>query len=511
MKELYVIGTFFILLQSNFTANSQVLQWSQCDLNIAGSPSNFNYSKTFNGVPQSSTDVELTIGFIVCQPYSTNSAGIRLNGTTFSQDNVPANSCSALFTTYTISKSVFNQAVIDGGGTIVFSYFVRDTCPSGWGCSFANDPCINFTVSYTDCTSQATPTFTQVAPICSGATLAPLPVDSNNGINGIWSPTMDNTATTTYTFTPTAGQCATATTMTIEVNPNVTPTFTQAAPICSGATLAALPVDSNNGINGTWVPEINNTETTSYTFTPASGQCASSTTMDIAVIPNLTPVFIQVEPICYGETGVILPVDSTNGISGAWSPAINNTTMTTYTFTPGVGQCAIATEMTIGVNQEVPAPAGNATQTFCDGETVGNIIVEGNSVVWYDAPTLGNIVPNTTVLVAGTTYYAAQSIAPCQSNSRLAVTVSNGTCLAMDTFEKEKVKLYPNPIKNTLNISNNEVFTKVIIYNAIGQEVIAKTTNTKECSIDTSTLAAGSYMVKIVANNKSKTIKVIKE
>jgi hypothetical protein len=445
MKKLYSIGVFFMMLFSNFTMHAQVLSWLECDLNNAGSPSNFNYSKTFNGVPLSATDVELTINFIVCTPYSSNTAGIRLNGTAFSEVNVSAGNCSVILNTYTISKSVFNQAVIDGAGTIVFSYFVRDNCPSGWGCSFANDPCINFSVSYTTCTTQTTPAFTQVAPICAGTSLD------------------------------------------------------------------ALPVDSTNGINGSWTPEINNTETTLYTFTPASGQCASSTTMEIAVIPNVTPVFTPVEPICYGETVAALPVDSTNGINGAWSPALNNTTTTTYTFTPAAGQCATATEMTIGVGQEVPAPTGSATQTFCDGETVGNIIVEGNSVVWYDAPTLGNIVPNTTVLVSGATYYATQSIASCQSNSRLAVTVSNGTCLAMDMFEKEKVKLYPNPIKNTLNISNNEVFTKVIIYNAIGQEVIAKNINAKECSIDTSTLAAGSYMVKIIANNASKTIKVIKE
>ena len=37
-----------------------------------------------------------------------------------------------------------------------------------------------------------------------------------------WAPALNNTATTTYTFTPTAGLCANTTTMTITVNPNVT-------------------------------------------------------------------------------------------------------------------------------------------------------------------------------------------------------------------------------------------------------------------------------------------------
>src|SRR6185295_17382435 len=97
-----------------------------------------------------------------------------------------------------------------------------------------------------------TPTFTAVAPICSGATLAPLPTTSNNGITGTWSPALDNTTTTTYTFTPTAGKCATTATLTITVNPNITPTFTAVAPICSGTTLTPLPTTSNNGITGSW-------------------------------------------------------------------------------------------------------------------------------------------------------------------------------------------------------------------------------------------------------------------
>ena len=91
----------------------------------------------------------------------------------------------------------------------------------------------------------STPTFTQVAAICSGASLSALPTISNEGITGTWLPAINNTETTTYTFTPTAGQCANTATMTITVNPNVTPTFTQVTAICSGASLSALPTTSN--------------------------------------------------------------------------------------------------------------------------------------------------------------------------------------------------------------------------------------------------------------------------
>ena len=55
-----------------------------------------------------------------------------------------------------------------------------------------------------------------------------------NGITGTWAPALNNTATTTYTFTPAAGQCANTATMTITVNAKTDPTFTQVPAICTG-------------------------------------------------------------------------------------------------------------------------------------------------------------------------------------------------------------------------------------------------------------------------------------
>ena len=122
-------------------------------------------------------------------------------------------------------------------------------------------------------TPPALPSFTQVAPICSGATINSLPTSSTNNITGTWSPVINNTSTTTYTFTPQVGQCASTTTMTISINSPSVPTFnTPVTPICSGSTLSN---NSTNGISGTWFPASINASTTTYTFTPTTGQCAT--------------------------------------------------------------------------------------------------------------------------------------------------------------------------------------------------------------------------------------------
>ena len=103
---------------------------------------------------------------------------------------------------------------------------------------------------------------------------------SNNGITGTWSPATINTATagtTTYTFTPAANQCAGPVTMNIVITTQVTPTFTQLVHCVRTSTAPTLPPTSNNGITGTWSPATINTATagtTTYTFTPAAGQCA---------------------------------------------------------------------------------------------------------------------------------------------------------------------------------------------------------------------------------------------
>jgi hypothetical protein len=78
----------------------------------------------------------------------------------------------------------------------------------------------------------------------------------------------------------------------VTVNPNVTPTFTAVAPICSGASLSALPITSNNGITGTWSPALDNTTTTTYTFTPDAGQCATTATVTYPLHQPL--VFLQI-------------------------------------------------------------------------------------------------------------------------------------------------------------------------------------------------------------------------
>jgi hypothetical protein len=196
----------------------------------------------------------------------------------------------------------------------------------------------------------------------------------NNGSNILGANTSSYIANAagTYTVVVTNGSgCSTTSTGTIvSVSQLMAPTFSQVGPYCSGVSIAALPTTSTNGFTGTWSPAINNSATTTYTFTPNVGQCAITASMTITVNPTTSPTFTQVGPYNSESSIPALPTTSSNGISGIWSPAISNTTTTTYTFTPTAGQCATTTTMTITINQPLQYTLTANDSTVCAGTTV---------------------------------------------------------------------------------------------------------------------------------------------
>jgi len=220
------------------------------------------------------------------------------------------------------------------------------------------------------------PTFNQVPDFCQDAQIGNLPGNATNNlpgtstqIPGSWSPAINNQQTTVYTFAPNVGSCATLTTMTINIIPNVVPQFTPVGPLCIGAQIDPLPTTSLNSITGTWSSVPNNQQSTTYDFNPAVGECAFATTFTIEILPLVLPTFTQVAAICQDDNLNPLPTVSLptllGNITGAWTPgAMNNQLTTSYTFTPDPNQCSLENTMTI---QVWPRPL----PTFTMDETIG--------------------------------------------------------------------------------------------------------------------------------------------
>lgn len=317
------------------------------------------------------------------------------------------------------------------------------------------------------------------------------------------------TANATYTATATIGTCSSTNSATVTVTPNVTPNFAEIGTICQGSTAPTLATTSPNGITGTWSPATVSTAANgSYVFTPAAGQCATTQTLSVVVTPATVPNFAPIADFCQGSTAPTLATTSPNGITGTWSPAtISNTASGSYVFTPSVGQCA--TTQTLNVTVTVtPAPTGASPQDFPAGATLASFTVNGTGIIWYSASSLGTVLPASTPIVAGTTYYASQTVGGCESVLRLPVQA--GTMLKVDGFDNANFKYYPNPVNNVLTVSYTEAITGLKLYNMVGQQLITKSVNSNETQIDMSHLPAGSYLLEVSVGSKSKMVKLIK-
>lgn len=325
--------------------------------------------------------------------------------------------------------------------------------------------------------------FDAIAAICAGDTAPALQGISNNGIEGTWSPAViDNTTSGTYIFTPNADEHATTATLSVTVKQPTTSSVTQSA--CENYTW------SENGMVYT--------ESGTYTSvsTNADG-CSHTTTLNLTI--NQPTSSSVTASACDSYT---------------WSA--NGTTYTesgSYVrLTTNAAGCVHTTTLNLTINNAAEI-TGNDTQTFEEGATLANVAVSPSNVVWYaslaDAQIGENPIAATTELVNATTYYAVNfSAAGCPSEPfAVTVTVTLGT----GSFDTAHFRLYPNPTSGLMNIQYTEKINSVGVFNLLGQQVMTRTINANDASIDVSKLSSGTYFVKVATDNAVKTVKIIKQ
>ena len=405
-------------------------------------------------------------------------------------------------------------------------------------------------------TTPVTPTFSVTSNICQGATAPVLPSTSDNSVQGTWNPSIvSNTSSATYTFSPSAGTCATTAQTSVTVTANVTPLFNNVPAFCAGTTAPVLPGTSTNGINGTWSPAtVSNTTSASYTFIPTTGQCATQTTSNVTVNQPTTPVFASIPTsICQGSSTVLLPGSSDNGITGSWFPAtVDNTATGSYTFTPTTGQCASSSTTTINVVSATITPSFTLPSAICSGATsptLPGVSNNGITGAWTPAtvsnttngsytftPNAGscateyttnvNITPNVTPEFAIPTTLCAGTAAPVLPSTSLnnvtgtwtpsvvsnttsgayaftpatgicameqTINVSVQDCAGIEEEESNIVSIYPNPANEMITISGLTASTVISFYTADGKLIERRATTSGIESFNVAALASGVY------------------
>ncbi len=155
------------------------------------------------------------------------------------------------------------------------------------------------------------------------------------------------------------------------------------------------------------------------------------------------------------------------------------------------------------------------TNAFEYTATNANILPSGSEGTWIsiDIPFSnfncintppGNACPNVTDFVQfvitsnlGTVYY---------DNLYL-----HKNTLGVSSFEKSNIKMYPNPTSTNFTIEAQDNIEKIAILNMLGQEVISKSLNNQQATIDISSLQVGVYVVKATINGIVSTSRIVKE
>lgn len=166
--------------------------------------------------------------------------------------------------------------------------------------------------------------------------------------------------------------------------------------------------------------------------------CVSLQPKEVEIEPYINtealPLATSPQTFCIQQNATLNDI-SINGENIKWYDAATNGNLLadstilenkTYYATQTVSICE-SERIPVVINiQNTTAPTGNLQQDFCTTQkpTIANLVATGTDIIWYDNATNGTILPVTTDLTNGTTYFASQTVNGCESVNRFAVSVA---------------------------------------------------------------------------------------
>ena len=82
--------------------------------------------------------------------------------------------------------------------------------------------------------------------------------------------------------------------------------------------------------------------------------------------------------------------------------------------------------------------------------------------------------------------------------------------LGNNSFDSSSFSAIPNPVKDVLNVSYDKNINSISVFNLLGQMVLKATPNTNSYQLNFSELSSGTYLVKVVSDEATKTVKIVK-
>lgn len=82
--------------------------------------------------------------------------------------------------------------------------------------------------------------------------------------------------------------------------------------------------------------------------------------------------------------------------------------------------------------------------------------------------------------------------------------------LSTENFAENVFSVYPNPVKDILNIDTQVAVDKVVVFDVLGKVVLHQNPGTVSPTINMAALPSGTYFVKVFIDDNSKIVKILK-
>lgn len=166
-----------------------------------------------------------------------------------------------------------------------------------------------------------------------------------------------------------------------------------------------------------------------------------------------------------------------------------------------IPECTISCPENITIQAESGQTTANVDYTVayeCD-------TMEGVEIVLVEGLASGSAFPIGTTTVTHNVVFNGEVLETCSFD----ITVEE--FMNVSDLSKNSLNVYPNPVKDILNISDNKEISNISIYDLSGKKVYTQKAINKQVKINLAHLSTGVYLVKANVNGEIKTFKIVKK
>lgn len=366
---------------------------------------------------------------------------------------------------------------------------------------------------------------TDAAIVCPPANL-PVTISGPGVTGNTFDPQLVGPGThpVTYSYTDMNTGCTGTAIVTFIVRtaPALSVTST-AALVCAGS---SSTLTANGGNTYLWTP--GNQTTASVTVTPAvtttyfvtatdTNNCTATDSLVLTVNPLPVVTATATDTlVCAGDAVVLsgsgaLTYNWNPGNLGGQSVVVNPAATTTYTVTGSdVNNCSGQTPITITV---APSPnvLFNAPAVMC--VTDGPRTITGGSPAGgnYFGPAVsgGLFTPSTAGIGTFSIGYSFTNSSGCSDTAYVLYTVN--ACVGIAENDLSAMRVYPNPFSTQLFVEGISAGTQLELSDALGRSIWRVQAASDRVLIDTESLPAGMYMLRVTRGDAVSVQKMVKE